>query len=99
MRNGLLSFGFYFLSSQLQSFPRVDYPVIPLVAPLWSSIPYRAQTNGTLFVRSVYDQVSLSTVKKRILLQNPDLSDYEPLAVDIITWKNFVLPNKESVSL
>lgn len=90
--NGVISFRWFLASSQLQNFPRADYPIIPVVAPFIS------QDDGILFRRNTSDPLTLSWVKQQILSQNPDLSDYEPLVALVVTWHNFVLPNKESVS-
>lgn len=95
--NGLIVFHWYLQSSQLQNFPRADYPITPIISPLWT--PFVPQDNGILFRRNTSDPLTLSWVRRLILLQNPDLDEYEPLVALVVTWHNFVLPNRDYVSL
>ena len=96
--NGIVSFSGTagVLSNRVQSFPRVVYPLIPTVVPLWTT--FIPQTQGILFRRITEESFQLSWVKSAITHQNPDLQDYEPSVAVIITWHDFVLPNGETVS-
>ena len=91
--NGLVTFVFDLVSYQVQRLPRIVYPVIPIIAPLWTT--FVPQTFGTVFRRITSDPVQLSWVKSLILLQNPHLQDYEPTVAIIATWHDFVLPNSD----
>ena len=96
--NGIVSFinSGGVLSNRVQSLPRVVYPLIPIVVPLWTT--FIPQTQGILFRRITYEPSQLAWVKSTITHQNPDLQEYEPSVAVIITWHDFVLPNEESVS-
>ena len=94
--NGLVTFVYDLLSPQVQSIPRTGYPLIPVVAPLWTR--YTPQTLGSLFSRISYDSLDLNLVKQIISQQNPNLTDYSPSVAVIVTWHDYVLTTGEAVS-
>ena len=97
MSNGLMSFIYDVISPGVQGFPRKTYPLVPIVASLWT--PFIEQNQGRIYRRITNDSLALSWVREIILSRNPDLGDYQPTVAIVVTWHNFVLPNGELVSM
>ena len=96
MRSGLLSYHNEVLAPEVEAFPRTAYPLVPVMAPLWTeSLSLR---QGRIFFRNTSNQVQLSWVREMIVSRNPDLSDYQPSVAFVVTWHNLMLPNRQSVS-
>jgi hypothetical protein len=73
-------------------------PLLPFIAPLWT--PYRLQVGGYAFSNADKDDPErLRLARQLILSQNPDLSDYQPSLVYIVTWQNFLILSGAQVSL
>ena len=87
--NGVMGFNFTLVSAHPQAFPRTAYPVIPVVAPLWTT--FIPQTSGSIFRRVTYDPVELSWVKQMIVEQNANLTDYQPTVAVVVTWHDFII--------
>ena len=94
----MIGFGFTLLSYQVRSLPREAYPLIPVMAPLWTT--FVPQSFGSIFRRITYDPVELIWAKQIIVEGNAAFFDYQPLVAVVITWHDFVLPetNGQSVS-
>ena len=88
-----MGFNFTLVSALAQAFSRTAYPVIPVVAPLWTT--FIPQTSGSIFRRVTYDPVDLSWVKQMIVEQNANLTDYQPSVAVVVTWHNFVISHGE----
>ena len=70
------------------SFPRTDFPKLPLVTALWTLF----EEQGSVFYRLTDDPENLNWTRQLILSENPDLENYQPLLALIVTWHGFVLP-------
>lgn len=92
----MIIFNYHYASFSVESLPRTSFPVLPLIAILWTT--FVPQSDGILFIRETDDPENLDWARQLILSQNPDLEDFQPSLAFIVTWHEFMLPNGVPVS-
>jgi hypothetical protein len=68
----------------VEHFPRRTYPLVPVIAPLWTDIIFRE--GGALYYRITEESSLLNSVAGRIAQQNVAFEGYQPTLALVATW-------------